>query len=181
MPPTRALAVLAAASLSVLTACGDDDSTDVGTEDDTTQTETDDDSGDGGSDAADGDITVEGTFGESADISVPGGFAAPAELVTEDLIAGDGDEVPAGATVTVHYKGVLLDGTEFDASYGGQPVTFPLSGVIEGWTEGIPGMRVGGRRLLVIPPDLAYGPTGQGPIGPDETLVFVVDMVELAG
>ena len=121
---------------------------------------------------------MSGDVGESAEITIAGA-TAPTELVTEDLVVGDGEEVPAGATVTVQYVGVLLDGTKFDSSFDrGEPITFPLSGVIPGWTEGIPGMHVGGRRLLVIPSDLAYGPAGYPPvIGPDEPLVFVVDMI----
>lgn len=165
MPPTKLLAALAAASL-LIGACGDDDDAETSAEvGDATQ-------GVAG-------VTVEGEVGESATITVEEGFAVT-ELVTEDLVVGDGEEVPAGATVTVHYAGVLLDGTEFDASFGGQPATFPLSGVIPGWTEGIPGMKVGGRRLLVIPPDLAYGSAGQGPIPPNSPLVFVVDVLDVS-
>ena len=108
--------------------------------------------------------------------------ATPApSLVTVDVVDGSGDAVAAGATVTVDYCGVGLDsGAIFDSSWArGQPATFPLDGVILGWQEGIPGMKPGGRRLLIIPGDLAYGPNpppGSG-IGPNETLVFVVDML----
>ena len=108
--------------------------------------------------------------------------ATPAtSLVTLDVVEGSGDTVAAGATVTVDYCGVGLDsGAIFDSSWSrGQPATFPLDGVIAGWQEGIPGMKPGGRRLLIIPGDLAYGPNpppGSG-IGPNETLVFVVDML----
>ena len=108
--------------------------------------------------------------------------AAPAtSLVTVDVVEGAGDAVKPGATVTVDYCGVGLDsGAIFDSSFArGQPATFPLSGVIKGWQDGIPGMKPGGRRLLLIPGDQAYGPNpppGSG-IGPNETLVFVVDML----
>ena len=108
--------------------------------------------------------------------------AAPATtLVTVDVVEGTGEAVPAAATVTVDYCGVGLDsGAIFDSSWArGQPATFPLDGVIAGWQEGIPGMKPGGRRLLIIPGELAYGPNpppGSG-IGPNETLVFVVDML----
>lgn len=108
--------------------------------------------------------------------------AAPVTaLVTVDVVDGSGDAVAAGATVTVDYCGVGLDsGAIFDSSWArGQSATFPLDGVILGWQEGIPGMKPGGRRLLIIPGDLAYGPNpppGSG-IGPNETLVFVVDML----
>jgi peptidylprolyl isomerase len=103
----------------------------------------------------------------------------PTELQTTDLVEGTGDPVPAQATVTVDYIGVSCStGKIFDASYiSGQPATFPLSGVIPGWTEGIPGMKVGGQRLLVIPPEDGYGDTGAGSeIAPGETLWFVVQM-----
>ena len=103
----------------------------------------------------------------------------PADLVTEDLVIGDGAEVPAGATVTLNYVGVSCStGQIFDESYGrGAPATFPLSGLIQGWQDGIPGMRVGGQRLLVIPPDLGYGPEGRPPqILGNETLIFLVSL-----
>jgi hypothetical protein len=108
---------------------------------------------------------------------VPG--PPPTQLQTTDLVEGTGDPVPAGATVTVDYIGVSCStGKIFDSSYSrGQPATFPLSQVIPGWTQGIPGMKVGGQRLLVIPPDQGYGDTGAGSdIAPGETLWFVVDM-----
>ncbi len=108
---------------------------------------------------------------------VPG--PPPTQLQTTDLVEGTGDPVPAGATVTVDYIGVSCStGKIFDSSYSrGQPATFPLDQVIPGWTQGIPGMKVGGQRLLVIPPDQGYGDTGAGSdIAPGETLWFVVDM-----
>lgn len=108
---------------------------------------------------------------------VPG--PPPTELQTTDLVEGTGDPVPAGATVTVDYIGVSCStGKIFDSSYSrGEPATFPLDQVIPGWTQGIPGMKVGGQRLLVIPPDLGYGDSGAGSdIAPGETLWFVVDM-----
>jgi peptidylprolyl isomerase len=101
----------------------------------------------------------------------------PTELVKEDLQPGTGAEVAAGATVTVDYIGVACStGKIFDSSYSrGEAATFPLSGVIPGWQNGIPGMKVGGVRLLGIPPADAYGTTGSAPdIAPDETLWFVV-------
>lgn len=104
----------------------------------------------------------------------------PEELVVEDLVEGTGAVVQPGATVTVNYIGVACStGKVFDASYGRQPATFPLAQVIPGWTQGIPGMKVGGTRLLGIPSDLAYGPGGQGgDIAPDEALWFVVEVLE---
>ena len=105
----------------------------------------------------------------------------PGELVVEDLVAGSGTPAALGDSVTVNYIGVSCStGEIFDSSWSrGEPTTFPLEegGLIEGWTEGIPGMPPGGQRLLVIPPALAYGATGNSGIAPDETLVFVVDLV----
>jgi len=107
--------------------------------------------------------------------------APPAKLVKEDLKAGAGATVTSASTVTVNYIGVSCSsGKIFDSSYSrNQPATFPLTGVIKGWQEGIPGMQVGGQRLLGIPPAQAYGPAGQPPtIAPDETLWFVVEVVD---
>jgi peptidylprolyl isomerase len=106
----------------------------------------------------------------------------PAELVIEDLATGDGDEAKPGHQVTVHYVGVAFSsGKEFDASYNrGAPFDFALGGgqVIQGWDQGVAGMRVGGRRKLTIPPALGYGARGAGGvIKPNETLIFVVDLL----
>jgi peptidylprolyl isomerase len=114
-------------------------------------------------------------------VAVLQGAVPATSLVTADVVPGSGDEVAAGATVTVQYCGVgLASGAVFDSSWArGEPVSFPLSGVIKGWQDGIPGMQPGGRRVLVIPGADAYGPQpppGSG-IQPDETLVFVVDMI----
>ena len=107
----------------------------------------------------------------------------PADLVTEDLVIGEGAEVPAGATVTLNYVGVSCStGLIFDDSYSrGEPATFPLTNLIQGWQDGIPGMRVGGQRLLVIPPDLGYGASGRPPqILGNETLIFLVSVEGVA-
>jgi peptidylprolyl isomerase len=106
----------------------------------------------------------------------------PTDLVTEDITVGDGPEAKPGHHVTVHYVGVAHStGTEFDASYNrGDTFDFPLGGgqVIAGWDQGVAGMRVGGRRRIVIPPHLGYGSRGApGAIKPNETLIFVVDLV----
>jgi len=108
----------------------------------------------------------------------------PTELVAEDITVGDGAEAGAGNTVDVHYVGVAhSSGEEFDASYNrGAPLSFRLGvgQVIAGWDQGVQGMKVGGRRQLVIPPHLAYGERGAGGvIGPGETLIFVVDLVDV--
>ena len=104
---------------------------------------------------------------------------APTELVVIDLLSGDGAEAKPGDTVEVHYVGVDFgSGEEFDSSWNrGQSIEFPLSGLIRGWQEGIPGMRVGGRRRLVVPPELAYGPAGGGHRLSGQTLVFVIDLL----
>jgi peptidylprolyl isomerase len=104
------------------------------------------------------------------------------QLEIEDLVEGDGDEAAAGRVVEVHYVGVAWStGQEFDSSWDrGDTFKFGLGKgqVIRGWDEGVAGMRVGGRRRITIPPMLAYGKRGAGGvIGPDETLVFVVDLV----
>jgi len=93
----------------------------------------------------------------------------------------DGAKPKATDKVTVNYRGTLIDGTEFDSSYKrGQPVTFPLNGVIKGWTEGVQLMGVGSKFKFVLPSDLAYGPRGAGPkIGPDSVLVFEVELVSI--
>ena len=123
-------------------------------------------------------VEVTGELGSKPEISIPD-TDRPTELEITDIVVGDGDEVTAGATVRTHYVGKSWStGEQFDASWDrGEPISFPLSGVIAGWTEGIPGMRVGGRRLLVIPGDKGYGPNGYPPdIAPNETLVFVIDL-----
>ena len=105
---------------------------------------------------------------------------APEELVITDLVVGEGAEAVAGGRVEVHYVGVDFEtGEQFDASWDrGESITFPLAGLIAGWQEGIPGMRVGGRRQLVIPPRLAYGEAvGHRLAG--RTLVFVIDLLNV--
>jgi len=105
----------------------------------------------------------------------------PTQLVSQDLKVGTGATVGANDTVTVNYIGVSCStGKIFDSSYSrNQPASFPLSGVIKGWTDGIPGMKVGGQRLLGIPPAQGYGVDGQPPdIAPDETLWFVVEVLD---
>ena len=118
---------------------------------------------------------------EKPEVDFPGG-EPPADLQITDITLGDGAEAKAGDHVQVHYVGVAYStGEEFDSSYDrGDPLGFQLGAgrVIAGWDQGVQGMRVGGRRQLVIPPDLAYGDRGAaGAIAPGETLIFVCDLV----
>ena len=105
--------------------------------------------------------------------------AEPTELVIIDIEEGTGAVAEAGSTVDVHYLGVDFEtGEEFDSSWGrGQSVKFPLRQLISGWQEGIPGMKVGGRRQLICPPHLAYGPAGGGHRLSGRTLTFVIDLM----
>ena len=118
---------------------------------------------------------------EKPEVDFPGG-EPPADLQITDITEGNGDVAKAGDTVQVHYVGVAYStGEEFDSSYDrGDPLEFQLGAgrVIAGWDQGVQGMRVGGRRQLVIPPHLAYGDRGAGnAIAPGETLIFVCDLV----
>lgn len=118
-------------------------------------------------------------------VTVPKG-SPPTHLVIKDLIKGTGAVATPTSTVSVQYVGVLYKtGKQFDASWNdgtGSPIQFSLSGgVIKGWTQGIPGMRVGGRRELIIPPSLAYGTKGSGSkIPPNSTLIFVIDLHDVS-
>lgn len=105
------------------------------------------------------------------------------ELQTIDTIVGTGDEVQPGATITAHYTGALCkDGTIFQSSHDfGDPATFPLDRVIAGWTEGVPGMKVGGTRRLIIPSTMAYGSVrAAANIPPNSDLVFDIELVAIA-
>ena len=118
---------------------------------------------------------------DKPDVQVAGG-EPPAELVVDDLEVGTGKEAKTGADVEVHYVGVAWStGRQFDASWDRrQTFRFRLGAgmVISGWDQGVAGMKVGGRRRLTIPPEMGYGSRGAGgAIGPNETLVFVVDLV----
>ena len=125
-------------------------------------------------------VEVSAEAGVAPTISSPSG-TPPTTLVTEDVIVGSGKVAGADSTLTVHYTLMAWSTGEIvESSWSGEPAQFPLSGVILGWQQGIPGMAVGGRRLLVIPPDLGYGAAGGGPIAPNETLIFVVDLIDVA-
>ena len=125
--------------------------------------------------------SVSGAAGAKPILGAPQG-EAPKTLVTNDIIVGTGKEVVASSTLTVHYTLMAWStGQVVESSWdGGSPAEFPLSGVIAGWQQGMPGMKEGGRRLLVIPADLGYGAAGGGPIGPNETLIFVVDVISVS-
>ena len=153
------LAAVIAMSLVLLTGCGDKEV----------------------SSSADNLPTVTTNQGEAPTIGAPSGDA-PTTLITKDIITGTGAEALPTSTMTVHYTLMTWsNGALIESSWtSGSPATFPLSNVIVGWQQGIPGMKVGGRRLLVIPPDLGYGAQGGGPIGPNETLIFVVDAIGVA-
>jgi hypothetical protein len=121
---------------------------------------------------------------------VPGlpGTGAGAEVTTRtglkytDLVVGNGPSPRTGQTAVVHYTGTLTDGTKFDSSRDkGQPYSFPLGmgRVIKGWDEGVATMKVGGRRQLIVPPALGYGPTGNGTIPPNATLVFDIELLDV--
>jgi peptidylprolyl isomerase len=180
-PPLRVVAVLGLLlAVLALAACGDDEESDGGSPqaseepaETTESTET--------SPAAQREA-LEDTSTKPV-IPRPSG-SPPRRLRKEDIVKGKGPRAKPGDTLTVHYAGVTFStGEEFDASWNaGQPFSFPLGGgaVIEGWDKGLVGMRKGGRRMLTIPPEQAYGPGGSPPaIGPNETLVFVVDLLEI--
>ncbi|HEY1270579.1 MAG TPA: FKBP-type peptidyl-prolyl cis-trans isomerase, partial [Terriglobales bacterium] len=107
--------------------------------------------------------------------------ALPSGLQYKVLKTGDGPKPTAEDTVVCQYRGTLIDGKEFDSSYkGGQPATFPVKGVIKGWTEALQLMPVGSKWQLFVPSDLAYGDRGAGPdIGPNSTLIFEVELVSI--
>ena len=125
-------------------------------------------------------VTVTGDIGKAPGVTLGADTSKVAKLTVCDLVQGTGAAIAAGSSITAQYVGIgALSGKKFDSSWDrGKPATFSLSGVIEGWTKGIPGMKVGGRRLLVIPGALAYGAKPpSADIAANEALVFVVDAV----
>ena len=116
----------------------------------------------------------------AANATKEGVVTLPSGLQYKVLTAGTGAKPSAADTVVCNYRGTLLDNTEFDSSYKrGQPMTFRVGGVIKGWTEALQLMPVGSKWQLFIPPDLAYGDRGQGPIGPNSTLIFEVELLSI--
>lgn len=120
------------------------------------------------------------TFAADLGIDLGASTKSATGLYTRDLVVGDGAVVVAGQTVDVYYDGRLANGTRFDATAPGNPFSFPVGRgrVIAGWDEGVAGMRVGGKRQLIIPPALGYGANGIGPIPPNAVLVFTVEVLD---
>lgn len=131
------------------------------------------------------DITVEGSYGSKPTVTIPQDCDAPSTLLTKDLKVGNGPEATEGSTLRVRYQLVVWSSGEVvDGNFGGgQPLPVRNLGeaqLIEGWNKGLVGIKEGGRRLLVVPPQLAYGQQGKGQaVGPNETLVFVIDAVSV--
>jgi len=172
----RLTLVLALLATPALAACGDDDEGGGSAETSSEATETTETSPSAQREA------LEDTS-QRPEIPRPSG-SPPRRLAKEDIVRGKGRAAKAGDVVTVHYAGVTFStGEEFDASWNsGQPFSFQLGGgqVIEGWDKGLVGMKQGGRRILTIPPEQAYGAQGSPPaVGPNETLVFMVDLLDI--
>lgn len=178
---TSAAALLLVAAALGIGACGDDDASSVDnsvapatTAPATTTTATTPAAG-----ATIQKLAISTDLERKPEIPKPSGDP-PSKLYTRDIVKGQGTRAKTGDGVSVQYVGTSFsDGEQFDASWDrGEPFQFQLGAqmVIPGWEQGVAGMRAGGRRMLVIPPDLAYGPNGSGPIGPNETLIFVIDL-----
>ncbi len=176
---------LVAATVLALTGCGSQTASTAGSSPTAAASSTDPGSSGGAGTAyvvGDGGVTVTGDVGAKPTVAIGDGTKDTTQLTVKDLVVGTGPEAKPGDTITAHYVGVgAISGKQFDSSWDrGQAAQFPLSGVILGWQNGIPGMKVGGRRLLVIPGDQAYGANSPSPdIAPNEALVFVVDLVSI--
>ena len=173
--PVVAAAVVLLGATMTLSACGSDDASDAGATPEPSVSST--------STTSSGDAAkapkVTGDFGQKPIIAKPAGDP-PTTLVIKDLKVGEGEAVTdISKTYLWNYAGIAWsDGQTFDSSFdGGESVPFALNQVIPGWTEGLIGIKPGGRRQLVIPADLAYGAAGRPGIAPNETLVFVVDLI----
>jgi FKBP-type peptidyl-prolyl cis-trans isomerase FkpA len=134
----------------------------------------------GGGDADQVEMAVEAAPEMAPAVELSAMTQTSSGLHIMDMEVGEGEEAAVGDLATVHYTGWFIDGEKFDSSLDrGEPFSFPLGGgrVIAGWDEGVAGMRVGGKRRLVIPPELAYGPEGRSGIPPNSTLVFDVELL----
>lgn len=127
------------------------------------------------------DRRVADRYSVSLDVELEEMEARPTGLYVQDIVVGDGSRADSGDVATVHYTGWLPTGTEFDSSREGDPFEFALGygRVVAGWDQGVVGMRVGGRRKLVVPPGLGYGDAGRGPIPANSTLVFDVELLDV--
>ena len=187
--PRTLAAVLLAATLA-LSGCGDDKK-------DTASSQFSDSNGSGTGNATDSDaaapagsdvgfkmpaVTANATDLSKEPKAGKGTGNGPATVQTKDLVVGKGKVAKAHDSVTVHYVGSLFsNGTVFDSSWGGAPAPFSLDEVVPGFAKGIEGMKIGGRRIIVIPSDLAYGPAGSPPvIPPNAVLVFIVDLKKVS-
>lgn len=180
------LTAAAIVALMVITGCSDDDDGQTVTAGDGTEQTVDDAASPGDSTGDDGDCRTaeEARTAEAPDLEAPNAKAT--ELEITDLEVGCGAEIPEGSVVTVevNYMGKAHStGEQFDSSFDrGTPISFDVGAgrLIQGWDVGMAGMKEGGRRQLLIPGDLAYGPRGNPPdIGPDDTLVFVIDLLSV--
>jgi len=168
----RITTLTTAALAAFLTACGGGDSAPEPADSDTTAL----------APAEPPPAAIATTYAPELEVDLAAMEETSSGLRYEILSEGSGEVVEPGDTAVVHYTGWLPDGTQFDSSRDrGEPFPFPVGAgrVIAGWDEGVAGMAVGERRKLVIPPDLAYGPMGQGPIPPNATLVFDVELLEV--
>ncbi|HEY3934004.1 MAG TPA: FKBP-type peptidyl-prolyl cis-trans isomerase [Gemmatimonadales bacterium] len=126
-------------------------------------------------------VITTATFDSSLRVDLKASTVTPSGLYYRDIVVGTGPVAVAGDSVFAGYVGALTDGKQFDASPANQPYGFPLGGhrVIAGWDEGVAGMHVGGKRQLIIPASLGYGPSGSGPIPPNAVLIFTVELARV--
>lgn len=179
MTTSRILAALLLTSTLALGACGTDD------DEGTAVTAGENSAGDSPQRGAGSAYSAPEVTANATDLSKEpksgAGTGAVTTLQTKDLIVGKGKTAKLSDTVTVHYVGSLFsDGSVFDSSWGGQPAVFPLNRVVPGFAQGIEGMKVGGRRQIIIPSELGYGPMGQPGIPANSVLVFIVDLKAIA-